>query len=194
MIDTSLPCSVLTVSDIYSQGVYASSLFKDLFAVADLCKRDSFFICWFLLFVFVCPQLCWLLRKVQLVHESLHIAEEFMNTSEEYRIFTVITVKSSGPFYSVYVVYADIHDIGSRNVELFFHHSSTSSAPSINLISSSALLKLFFLLASAQVTSPCHVALSQWLTCTTNVPVCFFLSFSICSASSVKIRSLYFYF
>ena len=58
MIDTSLPCSVLTVSDIYSQGVYASSLFKDLFAVADLCKRDSFFICWFLLFVFVCPQLC----------------------------------------------------------------------------------------------------------------------------------------
>ena len=40
-----------------------------------------------------------------------------MNTSEEYRIFTVITVKSSGPFYSVYVVYADIYDIGSRNVE-----------------------------------------------------------------------------
>ena len=63
-----------------------------------------------------------------------------MNTSEEYRIFTVITVKSSGPFYSVYVVYADIHDIGSRNVELFFHHSSTSSAPSINLISSSAYI------------------------------------------------------
>lgn len=55
MIDTSLPCSVLTVSDIYSQGVYAASLFKDPFAVADLCKRDSFFVFWFLLFIFVCP-------------------------------------------------------------------------------------------------------------------------------------------
>lgn len=41
-----------------------------------------------------------------------------MNTSEEYRIFTVITVKSSGPFYSVYVVYADIYDIGSRNIDV----------------------------------------------------------------------------